>query len=211
MLRLIHNQVNLGALLVDDIDDGLPNKTAHRLGSVADPKAYVPDGYANKPKQPCYIPYNKHLAGVIDPTLPGFIDVFETERVTHSAGKGKIYGMAQATSQRPALITVVSFVESDLATPVISPGGALIDTPNPGDLTLNGSKFLSLTPNISTVVITGTGAITLNRTQILGSPGGVFTDSQVVIPTALLTVPIASPGSFAKVIADDTSSNVATV
>jgi hypothetical protein len=209
MLRLIHNQVNLGALLVDDIDDGLPNKTAHRLGSVADPKAYVPDGYANKPKQPCYIPYNKHLAGVIDPTLPGFIDVFETERVTHSAGKGKIYGLAQATSQRPALITVVSFVEADLTTPVVT--NAVIGVV-PADLTITGTGFLSLTPNDSTVYITGTGAVApLTRLAILAAGGtAAFSDTSIVIPAALVPA-IASPGTFVQVKSDDKLSNIFTV
>ena len=70
MLRLIHAQTGLGGIVIDDIDDGLPNKEVHRLGSTADPKAYPRDGYANSPKQPCYIPYanpsNTAQAGYID-------------------------------------------------------------------------------------------------------------------------------------------------
>jgi hypothetical protein len=80
MLRLIHAQTVQGALLVDDIDDGLPNKTAHRLGSVADPNAYARDGYANKPKQSCYIPRVKPT----DATIPGYIDLEESTRVLPS-------------------------------------------------------------------------------------------------------------------------------
>ena len=69
MFRLIHNQTIQNGILVDDIDDGLPNKEVHRLGSTADPKAYVRDGYANKVKQPCYIPYSRASVGF--PTIPG--------------------------------------------------------------------------------------------------------------------------------------------
>jgi hypothetical protein len=58
MLRVIHNQTVVGGIIVDDIDDGLPNKEVHRLGSSAYPKQYVRDGYAGKAKQPCYIPYS---------------------------------------------------------------------------------------------------------------------------------------------------------
>src|SRR6478735_4695737 len=77
MLRLTHNQTVSGAIRVDDIDDGLPNKSVHRLGSRGDPKAYRRDGYANSPKQPCYIPRTK----IGDATIAGYIDVLETEKV----------------------------------------------------------------------------------------------------------------------------------
>jgi hypothetical protein len=200
MLRLIHNQVNLGAILVDDIDDGLPNKTAHRLGSTADPKAYVPDGYANKPKQPCYIPYNKPL----NTALPGYIDVFETERVVQSAGKGKIFGLARPTSTRPALIRVVSFVETDLAVPVIAT--ATLDVPGVGDLTITGAGFLSLTPNYTTTIFSGTGALTLTQAQILAAVGGVVNDMTIVIPAAL-NPGWTSPGTAVIVNSDDKNSS----
>ena len=90
MLRLVHAQTIQGAILVDDIDDGLPNKDVHRLGSTADPKAYVRDGYANKPKQACYVPRTQSAEGF--PLIPGYITLNETPRVTLSAGKGKILG-----------------------------------------------------------------------------------------------------------------------
>lgn len=195
MLRLIHNQTVLGALLVDDIDDGLPNKTKHRLGSMANPDAYARDGYANEPKQPCYIPFNKPGST----TIPGYIDLRETERVVHSAGKGKIKGLSTV----PAKITVVNFVITDLATPTVAPGGAVSGVPGAGDLTITGTKFLSLTPNESYVVITGTGAVTLSRTAILAAGGvAAFTDTSIVIPAALIlgVVPVTS---FVQVTADD--------
>jgi len=195
MLRLIHTQTVQGAILVDDIDDGLPNKTAHRLGSTADPKAYARDGYANAPKQPCYVPRTKPT----NPLIAGFIDLNLTEKVSLSAGQGKIAKLKQA-----GFVTTVLFNASDLATPVI----ALADlgTPGVGDITITGSGFDSLAPNQSSVVITGTGAITLTRSQILVG-GGTFADGAIFIPAALVPG-VALVTSFAKVVADDKNSNV---
>jgi hypothetical protein len=197
MLRLIHTQKVQGSIILDDIDDGLPNKAVHRLGSTGDPKAYDRDGYANSPKQRCYIPRRK----LTDPTVAGYIDLKQTERVTLSAGKGKIKKFQDA-----GLILVVAFVEADLATPVISPGGAQLGVPGVGDVTLTGTSFLSLGPDTSYVLVTGTGGpLILSRSAIVTS-GGTFTDMSVVILAALIPGVVATT-TFVKVLADDKLSN----
>lgn len=193
MLRLIHAQTTQGAILVDDIDDGLPNKNVRRLSG--DPKAYNRDGYANAPKQKCYIPRVK----ASNPALPGYIDLEETPRVTHSATSGKIAGL-----QRKGLITVVSLVASDLATPNITL--ANLDAPGAGDLTISGTGFLSVSPEVSSVVLTGTGAITLTQTQIT-SGGGTFGNTSIVIPAALIPG-VATTTTSARVSADAQTSNL---
>jgi len=193
MLRLIHAQTVAGAILVPDIDDGLPNKTAHRLEG--DPKQYERDGYANSPKQKCYIPRANPAAT----TQAGYIDLQETDRVVASAAKGAIKKFQSA-----GLISVVSFTPSDLNTPVLTL--ANLDAPGAGDLTLTGTGFLSLAPAVSSVVITGTGAITLTSTQIT-TGGGTFTNTSVVIPTALIPGVVVTASS-AKVVADGLSSAV---
>jgi len=192
MLRLIHNQTVQGAILVDDIDDGLPNKEVHRLGSTADPKAYVRDGYANKPKQSCYVPRTQASTGF--PLIQGYITLNETPRVTLSAGKGKIAGL-----QTAGLVTVVSLVASDLAAPTLTLADK--DTPGAGDLTLTGTTFLSVAPDVTTVVITGTGAVTLTSTQII-SGGGTVGATSIFIPAALVPG-IANATSFVKVLANE--------
>lgn len=189
MLRLIHNQVGLGAILVDDIDDQLPNKEVYRMGSTADPKAYKRNGYANEPKQKSYIPRVK--AG--EPTIQGYIDLNDTDRVVRSAGGGKIAGL-----QKAGLISVVTFVPSDLATPTVATAAS--NTPGAGDLTITGTKFLSLTPDVTSVILTGTGAITLTQSQITGG-GGTVTDISIFIPAALVPG-IAAVTTFAVVRAD---------
>lgn len=196
MLRLIHTQTVQGALLVDDIDDGLPNKLTHRLGSTGDPKAYKRDGYANEPKQKCYVPRVKPT----DSTIAGYIDLNETSRVKMSAAHGKIAGL-----QRSGKITVVSFVAADLTQPNIT--NAVVGAPGAGDITITGTNFLSVAPNISKVRLFGAGVgdVTLTRTQILAGAGGAFTNTSIVIDTLL--APGLAAGDSVIVTADDLASN----
>lgn len=198
MLRLVHAQTVQGSIIVDDIDDGLPNKVVHRLGSSGDPKAYKRDGYANADKQPCYVPRVKRG----ETTIPGYIDLRQTNRVTLSASKGKIAKLAAA-----GLITTVSFVPSDIVTPVVS--AAASATPGAGDVTITGTGFLSVAPDISTVRLAGAGVgvggITLTRTQILAGTGGAFTNTSIVIDTLL--APGLAAGDTVTVRADGRTSN----
>lgn len=202
MLRLVHKQTIQGGILVDDIDDGMPNKEVHRLGSSGDPKAYKRDGYANSDKQPCYIPRVKKG----ETNIAGYIDLRETRKVTFSAGQGKIFKL-----QTAGLITVVSFQPSDLTTAVIS--AAASATPGAGDLTITGTNFLSVSPDISTVFVSGAGVgvggITLTSTQILAGAGGVFTNTSIVIDTLL--VPGLAAGDTVYVRADGKKSNTFTI
>lgn len=202
MLRLVHTQTIQGAILVDDIDDGIPNKEVHRLGSVGDPKAYKRDGYAQLDKQPCYVPRVKRN----ETTIAGYIDLRETRRVALSAGSGKIYKL-----QQRGLITVVSFQPSDLTTPVVS--AAVSASPGAGDLTITGTNFLSVAPDISTIFVAGAGVgvggITLTRTQILAGTGGVFTNTSIVVDTLLL--PGLAAGDTVRVRSDGRTSNTFTI
>lgn len=177
MLRLIHTQTQQGAILIDDIDDGLPNKTAHRLGSVGDPAAYKRDGYANEPKQPVYIPrVNPDV-----PTQAGYIDLNETQRVLLSQEHGKIAGHAAAGN-----LTVVSLVATDLAAPVIT--AATIDAPAAGDLTVDGTSLDSVAPDETSVRVFGPGVgdVTLTATQIIAVAPGAVGDTQIIIDSTLL-------------------------
>lgn len=206
MFRLVHAQTVLGPLYVDDIDDGLPNKTAKRLGSTADPKAYARDGYANSAKQPCYIPRVKPG----DVTVPGFIDLDETQRVIHSAFNGKIKGL-----QRAGLISVVSLAASDLSTPVIT--AAQIAVPAAGDVTITGSNFLSIAPDFTVVRLFGAGVggtasapgLTLTTAQIVATAPGAVSNTSIVIDT-LVNGALAA-GDFIVVVADGRASNTFTV
>ena len=196
MLRLIHTQVSQGALLVDDIDDGLPNKMTHRLGSTADPKAYKRDGYANEPKQKCYVPRTKPS----DSSIAGYIDLEESARVILSSAQGKIDGL-----RRAGHITVVSFVAGDLVAPVIT--GVTLDAPAAGDVTIDGTGFASVTPNFTSVRLFGAGVgdVTLTQSEITAVPPGAVGDLQIIIDSTL--VPGLATGDSIVVTADDLASN----
>jgi hypothetical protein len=196
MLRLIHAQTVAGGILVDDIDDGLPNKEVHRLGSTADPKAYERDGYANKAKQSCYVPRSQVNSGF--PLVQGYINLNQTPKVAFSAGKGKIQKL-----QTAGLVTVVSMTAAQIAAPVVTLSD--LGTPGAGDLTLTGTTFLSIAPDVTSVIITGTGAITLTSAQII-TGGGTVGATSIFIPAALIPG-VALVTSFAKVQANEKNSN----
>lgn len=177
MLRLIHTQTEQGAILVDDIDDGLPNKQVHRLGSTADPKAYKRDGYANEPKQPVYVP----RANPDNDAQAGYIDLNETQKVLASAAGGKIAGL-----QTAGKISVVSLVAADLAAPVIT--AVTLNAPAAGDVTIDGTGFLSVLPDETSVRLFGAGVgdVTLTQTQIEAVAPGAVSDIQIVIDSTLI-------------------------
>lgn len=178
MLRLIHAQTVQSSILVDDIDDGLPNKEVHRL--TGNPKAYPRDGYANKVKQKCYVPYSKVSSGL---TLAGWIDINESDKVTLSNFKGKISKMKTA-----GLISVTSFTAANVAAPVLT--SAATNTPGAGDLTITGTTMTSVAPDVTSVYLTTpnaflvvTGAANGNVKYVAvaaGSSGTAVTIAHVV-------------------------------
>jgi len=201
MIRVIHAQLATvpGPILVDDIDDGLPNKESYRLGSHGDPKAYLRDGYADKPKQPCYIARVRAKEPVWQPPIAGYIDLLETQRVLLSSNKGKVQKLLVA-----GMVQVVNFVAADVAAPTVS-GGVIGG--GPANLTISGTKMASLQPDLTGVIITGTGGpIYLDQATILAG-GGTISDTTIFLPAALVPG-IASPGTFVQVRSDEKLSAV---
>jgi hypothetical protein len=205
MLRLTHTQVAQGALLINDIDPRMAHKTAgHSLG---DPKRYRRDGNSlsgpdastrpdeNWPKQKCYVPRVK--AG--DSSVAGYIDILESDAVLMSQARGTIKGL-----QTAGHLTVTSFLASDVVAPVLST--ADLDTPGAGDLTLTGTGFTSLAPDITTVYLTGAVTITLTQAQII-TGGGTVGATSIFIPAALIPGAVITTVS-ARVKADNQLSAV---
>jgi len=205
MLRLTHTQAAQGPLLINDIDARIANRTAHRL--MGDPNKYNKDGNVlsgpdastkpgvNYPKTQCYVPRTKPG----DATIAGYIDIAETDAVLMSQSRGTIKGL-----QTAGHLTVTSFTAADVVAPVLTT--ADLDTPGAGDLRLTGTGFLSLSPNTTTVYLTGDGAVTLTQAQILGGSGSI-TDTQIDIPAALIPG-AATTTTSAQVKADDQLSAV---
>jgi len=219
MLRLTHNQTISGSILVNDIDDGLPNKTASRAvarekvsgdhvlvtgGILASANARLDGGGlggrdkstlsgVNNLKQKCYIPKYKLLSNNTHNTaIAGYIDVAESDRVLLSQDHGVIAGLLAA-----GLITVTSFTSTDVAAPTIS--AANIAAGGTYALTLTGTNFTSLAPDVSSVRI---GTTTLSATQITVA-GGTFTATSIVIPEALVPVSMIVGTTLVYVTADN--------
>lgn len=203
MLRLIHNQTVQGAILVDDIDDGLPNKEVHRLGSLGNPKAYERDGYANKPKQPCYVPYS-HTApnGSIS---AGFITLHQTNKVTLSSGEGKISKLVKAG----LLTQVTGLTQAQFANPLVT--ASVHGAP----MTITGTTFLSVGPDVTSVTFAKSGGATapvpstLTTAQIVAAGGTVGATSISIPATAFSTAPVV--GNTVYVTSNENNSNVFTM
>jgi hypothetical protein len=172
MLRLIHARTTVGPILITDIDDGLPNKNVHRMQG--NPNAYARDGYANNPKQPCYLAY----ASPVDPAQPGSIDLQETDRVRMSAQRGVIKKLKDAGY----LTTVVIPDAGGLAPPHVT---SVVLNPGTGVITIVGTHFTSIDPDTTYINLTGDGEVTLASADVLDA-GGTFTDTHIVIPSDLL-------------------------
>lgn len=214
MLRLIHNQTVSGGILLDDIDDGLPNKEVHRLGSLGDPKQYERDGYANKPKQQCYVPYS-HTApnGSV---VAGFATVQQTNRVTLSQGKGKIFKLSSTppaglpgAANYPLITVLTGITPAQLVAPVVT--AAAHGPP----VSITGTTFLSVAPDITSVTFAqGTGATapapaTLTAAQIIAA-GGTVSATAISIPAlAFTTAPVVNNTVF--VTANEQNSNTFTL
>jgi hypothetical protein len=169
MFRLIHAQKNSGSLLINDIDDGLANKPRRR-SNAGHPDGSPPVGYANVLKQPAYVPRRKPG----EPAIAGYIDLQETQAVLLSAGGGTIAGFRDN-----GYLTVVSLIEDDL-TPATLTSATLA-----GDVTLAGTDFESVEPDVSEVIFEGPGAVVLSRDDI-ETAGGTFSDVSIVVPAALI-------------------------
>ena len=105
--RVIHQQTEEGEILIDDIEQGLPNE---------------PFGFLKK--QQVYIPYNFKSFNVkssgqvelnVDRSRPGFVDFVQTDDVRKSVSKGDISGL-----QDDNKVSVVDIQPGDLDPPSIS-------------------------------------------------------------------------------------------
>lgn len=176
MLRVYHNQTVQGGILIDDIDDGLPNKTVYRLGSTADRHAYKRDGYANSSKQACYVPFSHTVpSGVGGGTVAGYITLNQTNRVISSFGKGKLLKL-----QTLGLITIVQTTAAALAAPVI--------TASVHATALSGTVGVTLGSNSVPTTASQVGVVAVGATVTFAAQAGVaYTASAVTATTITLT------------------------
>jgi hypothetical protein len=199
MIRLIHAQTTPGPIRVDDIDDGLPNKEAYRLGRTANPKAYARDGYANAPKQPCYVPYShKTPTGSV---VPGYINLSQTERVIFSAGQGKILKLAKAG----LILQPVSFTAANIVAPLVTAAATVTS-----NYTITGTTLSSVTPDTTTVTFTQGTGVTVPSPAVWSQAAllahGTISGTTIAIATSSFgQVPVA--GNLVTINANEQNSN----
>lgn len=127
-----------GSILLDKIDKSQGNSENPPYAQVAKQKLYVP--YSN--------PAN--------PAVKGYVDLVQTDEVILALDPdGSIGGLANTVP--PALsVTLVS--SALIATPTVTSAAA--DTPGAGDLTIGGTTFLSVLPDVTAVYLTNGSGVT---------------------------------------------------
>ncbi len=185
MLRVIHSQSEDGLIILSDIEDGA------RFGS----RTILDAAKRAVLKQEVLVPFENPN----DSTQPGFVDLIESDNVLLSASHGCIAGLVANS-----LASVQIYSAADLTTPVITT--ADLDTPGAGDLTVTGTDLLSIPPDVSQLILTGTGAVTYTKAQIITGTG-TWTDVEIVVPAAMIPG-VGTTVTSAKVYADTQDSNV---
>jgi len=190
MLRLIHNQNVSGPIVINDIDDGLPNKTARRgvarekvsgspvlvSGGVLASANSRLDGSSlggrdkstlpgvNYSKQKCYIPFYKTLTPTThDVLIPGYIDLVESDRVLISQAQGVIYGLSQAGNFSGI---GTSLTASGSTTTLLDSGGSFLSTDVGKKIEITGATNPS--NNGTFVILTVPGPTQVTYTNALG-------------------------------------------
>jgi hypothetical protein len=114
-------------------------------------------------------------------------------------------GMTSVTST----VAIVADRNSSNVLPAIATPVVASATIGGGNLTVVGTSFLSALPAVSSLVITGDGAVTLTSAQII-TGGGTVANALIVVPMTMLVGVVAATSS-AKVTANTLSSNVVAV
>jgi hypothetical protein len=164
LIRVINQQTIIRSILIDKIDRSQGNFT----------------GYAQVRKQRVYVPFSNP----VDSSVKGYTDFVPTDEVLLSADSGTIKKLKAAGKIDFAVVA-----SSLLATPVItSASHAATDT------TVNGTTFLSVTPDVTYVIFTNLVGATQ---KVASSLFGSFTNILAVIPDSAIT--IGTPGAGWKV------------
>jgi hypothetical protein len=142
------------------------------------------EGYAQHPKQAIYVPYSNPK----DPSVKGYLDLIPTDEVLLRANIG--FG---------SFLTTLAINSSLIATPVVTSGS------NAGaNTTLGGTTFLSISPDITKVVLKNLVGVTQT---VLQAAFTAHTAIQIVIPDAVVTIGAPAVGWTAKVFSNSKYSN----
>lgn len=177
LIRVVNQQTLIRSILIDKIDrssGNFENGLSH----------------AQSAKQKVYVPYVNPL----DSAVKGYIDLIPTDEVLLSADSGTIKRLADVGRVSKAVVA-----SSLLTTSVItsaSHGGS--------DTTINGTTFLSVSPDVTYVIFTNlVGATQKVASGLFGS----FTNVLAVIPDSAITIGTPGAGWKVQVQANSKTSN----
>jgi hypothetical protein len=170
----VNQQTIVRSILIDKIDRSQGNFT----------------GYAQRAKQKVYVPY----ANPVDPSVKGYLDLVPTDEVLLSADAGTIKKLATAGRTSTAVVS-----SALVATPAITSathGGAAT--------TVNGTVFLSVSPDVTYLIFTNLSGATQRVAQ------GSFSSQTailIVVPDAAVTIGTPGAGWKVQVLANSKLSN----
>lgn len=179
LVRVINQQTLVRSILIDKIDRSQGNFS----------------GYANRAKQKVYVPY----ANPVDTTVKGYIDLVPTDEVLLSADNGTIKKLKDAGK------VDFSVVASNLvSTPVVTSAN---DAGT--DITVNGTTFLSVSPDKTYLIVTNGAGVSL---KVPSTSFSVGTNIQIVVPDAIVAA-LGTPavGWKVQVQANSRFSNIFTI
>lgn len=178
LLRVVNQQTIFRSILIDKIDRSQGNFS----------------GYAYVPKQPVYIPYSNP----VDTSVKGYVDMVQNDAVMLSANHSTIAGLVKAGK-----ITSTVISSADIQTPTVT-----TVTHGGGSTTVNGTIFVSLSPDITYVTLTNLAGVSQKI------PQASFTSinaTQIVIPDGAVSIGTPTTGWTAKVQANSKVSNIGTI
>lgn len=180
LIRVINQQTINRSILLDKLDDGQANTI----------------GYAHLPRNKVYVPYQKSLDinGLPLPSpVKGYIDLCTSDRVLLSVDRGTIHGLTANGK-----INSFAFSSALKALPVISAASNAA-----GTTTIDGTTFLSVTPDVTYVVFENL----LGATQTIASSHfASFTTLQITIADLEVTIGTPTTGWKVKVKANSSTS-----
>lgn len=199
-IRLVHTQEERGAILITDIDEGLPREFLDE-----------------ERKQDVYVTYNKKrfektsegvVSVVTETEVPGFIDLVESDKVMLSREHGAIAGLSAQ-----GLVDVIEIPTGALNTPTIT--GAVQDdgqgAAGSGDVVITGTNFESFDPDETVLVLfedaTNPGTAQEFRADDTGVTFDFATNTLTVEATAHGTTVYSGPNAAAVVVANRLNSD----
>lgn len=191
LLRVVHKQIkkpsfaNTGSILLDKLDTSQGNSDS--------------PPYAQNRKQKVYVPY----VDATTPAFPGYIDLIQTDNIKLSAEnpKGVLYQL-----EVRGHIDLFTLQSDLIATPVVS--NAVKNTPGAGDVTITGTTFLSVSPTLTSVLVSPPGGPVQSIPSTSFEVG--FSATNIVILDANITGTLGT-GWTVQVFANNKLSNIFTV